>query len=65
MEPAGDLHPDMEANTSSGSGDEVLRRYMTSGGANGDACRCPKKGRPILERVDLMETFFAGVHRQI
>ena len=23
------------------------------------------EGRPILERVDLMETFFAGVHRQI
>ena len=23
------------------------------------------EGRPILERVDLMEAFFAGVHRQI
>ena len=23
------------------------------------------EGRPILEKVDLMEAFFAGVHRQI
>ena len=23
------------------------------------------EGRPILERVDLMEAFFAGVHSQI
>ena len=27
--------------------------------------RVDDEGRPILEKVDLMETFFAGVHRQI
>ena len=27
--------------------------------------RVDDEGRPILERVDLMEAFFAGVHRQI
>ena len=26
--------------------------------------RVDDEGRPILERVDLMEAFFAGVHRQ-
>ena len=30
-----------------------------------DSGRVDEEGRPILERVDLMETFFAGVHRQI
>ena len=27
--------------------------------------RVDNEGRPILERVDLMEAFFAGMHRQI
>ena len=27
--------------------------------------RVDDEGRPILERVDLLEAFFAGVHRQI
>ena len=27
--------------------------------------RVDDEGRPILERVDLMEAFFAGVHRKI
>ena len=27
--------------------------------------RVDDEGRPILERVDLMEAFFAGMHRQI
>ena len=27
--------------------------------------RVDDEGRPILEKVDLMEAFFAGVHRQI
>ena len=27
--------------------------------------RVDDEGRPILERVELMEAFFAGVHRQI
>ena len=27
--------------------------------------RVDDEGRPILERVDLMEAFFAGVHYQI
>ena len=27
--------------------------------------RVDDEGRPILKRVDLMEAFFAGVHRQI
>ena len=30
-----------------------------------DSGRVDDEGRPILERVDLMEAFFAGVHRQI
>ena len=30
-----------------------------------DSGRANDEGRPILERVDLMEAFFAGVHRQI
>ena len=30
-----------------------------------DSGRVDQEGRPILERVDLMETFSAGVHRQI
>ena len=32
---------------------------------NEDSGRVDDEGRPILERVDLMEAFFAGVHRQI
>ena len=28
-----------------------------------DTGRVDDEGRPILERVDLMEAFFAGVHR--
>ena len=27
--------------------------------------RVEDDGRPMLEKVDLMEAFFAGVHRQI
>ena len=30
-----------------------------------DSGRVDDEGRPILERVDLMEAFFANVHRQI
>ena len=30
-----------------------------------DSGRVDDENRPILERVDLMEAFFAGVHRQI
>ena len=30
-----------------------------------DLGRVDEEGRPILFRVDLMEKFFAGVHRQI
>ena len=30
-----------------------------------DSGRVDDEGRPILERVDLMEAFFAGVHCQI
>ena len=30
-----------------------------------DSGRVDDEGRPIIERVDLMGAFFAGVHRQI
>ena len=30
-----------------------------------DSGHVDNEGRPILERVDLMEAFFAGVHRKI
>ena len=30
-----------------------------------DSGRVDDEGRPILEGVDLMETFFVGVHRQM
>ena len=30
-----------------------------------DSGRIDDEGRPILEKVDLMEGFFANVHRQI
>ena len=34
-------------------------------GENEESGRVDDGSSPILERVDLMETFFAGVHRQI
>ena len=48
--------PDLNAYT--GGGSKKWVRMEESG-------RVDDEGRPILERVDLMEAFFAGVHRQI
>ena len=37
------------------------KKWVTMEGSG----RVDDEGRPILERVDLMEAFFEGVHRQI
>ena len=46
--------------------DERGRREWTrENGMRSESGRVDDEGRSILERVDLMEAFFAGVHRQI
>ena len=48
-----------------GGGDAVEALASKKGVRMEESGRVDDEGRTILERVDLMEAFFVGVHRQI